>query len=381
MTQDTTIRKGLAGVVVDYTAVSKVVPETNSLTYRGYPVQELARYCTFEEVAYLLWNGQLPTPDELRRFSIREKALRHIDRGLIELVNKMPTTCHPMDVLRSAVSYIGSQDPEAYTKDSDHIRRTSLELMAKLPTVIALDIRRRRGEGYIEPSTRKGFAENFLHMVFGDAEGSPANDRADIEAFDKSLILYAEHSFNASTFTARVITSTMSDTYSAVTGAIGALKGPLHGGANEAVMHTMLQIGDPARAEQWVKDALANKELIMGFGHRVYKRGDSRVPTMEAAFRELAENHDGDKWVEMYDIMARTMDEATGIKPNLDFPSGPAYHLLGFDVEFFTPIFVMARITGWTAHIIEQNESNSLIRPLSAYNGEEQRKVPAQTVE
>ncbi|WP_151550090.1 MULTISPECIES: bifunctional 2-methylcitrate synthase/citrate synthase [Corynebacterium] len=381
MTQDTTIRKGLAGVVVDYTAVSKVVPETNSLTYRGYPVQELARYCSFEEVAYLLWNGQLPTPDELRRFSIREKALRHIDRGLIELVNKMPTTCHPMDVLRSAVSYIGSQDPEAYTKDSDHIRRTSLELMAKLPTVIALDIRRRRGEGYIEPSTRKGFAENFLHMVFGDAEGSPANDRADIEAFDKSLILYAEHSFNASTFTARVITSTMSDTYSAVTGAIGALKGPLHGGANEAVMHTMLQIGDPARAEQWVKDALANKELIMGFGHRVYKRGDSRVPTMEAAFRELAENHDGDKWVEMYDIMARTMDEATGIKPNLDFPSGPAYHLLGFDVEFFTPIFVMARITGWTAHIIEQNESNSLIRPLSAYNGEEQRKVPAQTVE
>ncbi|WP_151529537.1 MULTISPECIES: bifunctional 2-methylcitrate synthase/citrate synthase [Corynebacterium] len=381
MTQDTTIRKGLAGVVVDYTAVSKVVPETNSLTYRGYPVQELARYCTFEEVAYLLWNGQLPTPDELRRFSIREKALRHIDRGLIELVNKMPTTCHPMDVLRSAVSYIGSQDPEAYTKDSDHIRRTSLELMAKLPTVVALDIRRRRGEGYIEPSTRKGFAENFLHMVFGDAEGSPANDRADIEAFDKSLILYAEHSFNASTFTARVITSTMSDTYSAVTGAIGALKGPLHGGANEAVMHTMLQIGDPARAEQWVKDALANKELIMGFGHRVYKRGDSRVPTMEAAFRELAENHDGDKWVEMYDIMARTMDEATGIKPNLDFPSGPAYHLLGFDVEFFTPIFVMARITGWTAHIIEQNESNSLIRPLSAYNGEEQRKVPAQTVE
>ena len=377
MTQDTTIRKGLAGVVVDYTAVSKVVPETNSLTYRGYPVQELARYCTFEEVAYLLWNGQLPTPDELRRFSIREKALRHIDRGLIELVNKMPTTCHPMDVLRSAVSYIGSQDPEAYTKDSDHIRRTSLELMAKLPTVIALDIRRRRGEGYIEPSTRKGFAENFLHMVFGDAEGSPANDRADIEAFDKSLILYAEHSFNASTFTARVITSTMSDTYSAATGAIGALKGPLHGGANEAVMHTMLQIGDPARAEQWVKDALANKELIMGFGHRVYKRGDSRVPTMEAAFRELAENHDGEKWVEMYDIMARTMDEATGIKPNLDFPSGPTYHLLGFDVEFFTPLFVMARVAGWTAHIVEQSSSNALIRPLSAYNGVPQRTVLA----
>ena len=377
------IRKGLAGVIADYTAISKVVPETNSLTYRGYPVQELARYCSFEEVAYLLWNKELPTSSELRRFSIREKALRHIDRHLIDLINTMPLTCHPMDVLRTAVSYIGSLDPEAYTKDSDHIRRTSLELMAKLPTVVAYDIRRRKGLGYQEPSTTKSFSENFLYMVFGDGEDSPANDRADIEAFDKSLILYAEHSFNASTFTARVITSTMSDTYSAVVGAIGALKGPLHGGANEAVMHNMLEIDDPARAQQWVLDKLANKELVMGFGHRVYKHGDSRVPTMEAAFKELAAKHKGEKWVEMYDIMAQTMYDNTSIKirPNLDFPSGPAYHLLGFDVEFFTPIFVMSRITGWTAHIIEQNESNSLIRPLSAYNGEAQRSVPANSNE
>ncbi|MCZ9309261.1 bifunctional 2-methylcitrate synthase/citrate synthase [Corynebacterium uberis] len=375
------VYKGLAGVVADYTAISKVVPETNSLTYRGYPVQELARYCTFEEVAYLLWNDELPTSDELRRFSAREKALRHIDRGLIDLVRAMPLSCHPMDVLRSAVSYIGAQDPEAYTKDSDHIRRTSLELMAKLPTVVALDIRRRRGEDYLEPSVKKGFAENFLYMVFGDGEDSPATNRADVEAFDKSLILYAEHSFNASTFTARVITSSMSDTYSAVTGAIGSLKGPLHGGANEAVMHTMLEIGDPDKAKAWVTDALDNKRLIMGFGHRVYKNGDSRVPTMEAAFRELAEAHDGDKWVQMYEIMAQAMDERTGIKPNLDFPTGPAYHLLGFEVQFFTPIFVMARITGWTAHIIEQNEHNSLIRPLSAYNGHEQRPVPNKSLE
>ncbi|MCF4006018.1 bifunctional 2-methylcitrate synthase/citrate synthase [Corynebacterium uropygiale] len=384
MTQDAPeVRRGLAGVVADYTAISKVNPETNSLLYQGYPVQELARYCTFEEVAYLLWNGELPSSDELRRFSIREKALRHIDRGLIDLVMSMPLSCHPMDVLRSAVSYIGAQDPESYTKDSDHIRRTSLELMAKLPTVVALDIRRRRGEGYIEPDTKMGFAENFLYMVFGKGEGSPANNRADIEAFDKSLILYAEHSFNASTFTARVITSTMSDTYSAVTGAIGALKGPLHGGANEAVMHHMLEIGDPAKAEQWVKDKLSRKELIMGFGHRVYKKGDSRVPTMEAAFREVAERHGGEKWIEMYDIMAKTMYENTSIHimPNLDFPSGPTYHLLGFEVEFFTPIFVMARITGWTAHIIEQNENNSLIRPLSAYNGPDQRSVPAKSID
>ena len=372
------IRKGLYGVVVDETAVSKVVPETNSLTYRGYPVQELARYCSFEEVAYLLWNGKLPGQESLIRFSAREKALRHLERHVIDLIMSMPLSCHPMDVLRTAISYIGSQDPEEYTKDSEHIRRTALELMAKIPTIIALDIRRRRGEGYIQPSRKKGFAENFLWMVFGDEEGSPATNRADIEAFDKSLILYAEHSFNASTFAARVVTSTMSDTYSAIVAAIGALKGPLHGGANEAVMKNFLKVGDPAKAEEWTKKKLANKELVMGFGHRVYKNGDSRVPTMEAAFKELAEQHDQTQWIEMYDIMAKTMEDNTSIKikPNLDFPAGPAYHILGFDIEFFTPIFVMARITGWTAHIVEQNENNSLIRPLSAYNGEEQRSVP-----
>lgn len=372
------IRKGLYGVVVDETAISKVVPETNSLTYRGYPVQELARYCSFEEVAYLLWNGKLPGQESLIRFSAREKALRHLDRHLIDLIMSMPLSCHPMDVLRTAISFIGAQDAEEYTKDSEHVRRTALELMAKIPTIIALDIRRRRGEGYIEPSRKKGFAENFLWMVFGDEEGSPAVNRADIEAFDKSLILYAEHSFNASTFSARVVTSTMSDTYSAIVAAIGALKGPLHGGANEAVMKNFLEVGDPAKVEEWTKNKLANKDLVMGFGHRVYKNGDSRVPTMEAAFKELAEQHDQTKWIEMYDIMAKTMEENTSIKikPNLDFPAGPAYHILGFDIQFFTPIFVMARITGWTAHIVEQNENNSLIRPLSAYAGEDQRSVP-----
>ncbi|ERS55354.1 MULTISPECIES: bifunctional 2-methylcitrate synthase/citrate synthase [Corynebacterium] len=372
------IRKGLYGVVVDETAISKVVPETNSLTYRGYPVQELARYCSFEEVAYLLWNGKLPGQESLIRFSAREKALRHLDRHLIDLIMSMPQSCHPMDVLRTAISFIGAQDAEEYTKDSEHVRRTALELMAKIPTIIALDIRRRRGEGYIEPSRKKGFAENFLWMVFGDEEGSPAVNRADIEAFDKSLILYAEHSFNASTFSARVVTSTMSDTYSAIVAAIGALKGPLHGGANEAVMKNFLEVDDPAKVEEWTKNKLANKDLVMGFGHRVYKNGDSRVPTMEAAFKELAEQHDQTKWIEMYDIMAKTMEENTSIKikPNLDFPAGPAYHILGFDIQFFTPIFVMARITGWTAHIVEQNENNSLIRPLSAYAGEDQRSVP-----
>ncbi len=377
---DQDIRKGLNGVVADYTAVSKVNPETNSLLYRGYPVQELAEHCTFEEVAYLLWNGELPNDEQLAEFRGGCMENRDIGEELIQVINFMPKDCHPMDVLRTAVSYLGAEDPEKFTPDSDHLRGIGRKLLAKLPTIVATDIRRRQGKDYIAPDKEKGFSENFLWMVFGDDEKSPANIPSDIEAFEKTMILYAEHSFNASTFTARTIASTMSDGWSAITGGIAALKGPLHGGANEFVMHHMEEIGDPANAEQWCLDKLKNKELVMGFGHRVYKNGDSRVPTMEAAFKKLAAEHpekDAQKWVEMYDIMAKTMYENTSIniRPNLDFPSGPAYYILGFDIEFFTPLFVMSRITGWTAHIIEQFENNSLIRPLSAYNGPEERHV------
>ena len=377
---DQDIRKGLNGVVADYTAVSKVNPETNSLLYRGYPVQELAEHCTFEEVAYLLWNGELPNDEQLAEFRGGCMENRDIGEELIQVINFMPKDCHPMDVLRTAVSYLGAEDPEKFTPDSDHLRGIGRKLLAKLPTIVATDIRRRQGKDYVAPDKEKGFSENFLWMVFGDDEKSPANIPSDIEAFEKTMILYAEHSFNASTFTARTIASTMSDGWSAITGGIAALKGPLHGGANEFVMHHMEEIGDPANAEQWCLDKLKNKELVMGFGHRVYKNGDSRVPTMEAAFKKLAAEHpekDAQKWVEMYDIMAKTMYENTSIniRPNLDFPSGPAYYILGFDIEFFTPLFVMSRITGWTAHIIEQFENNSLIRPLSAYNGPEERHV------
>lgn len=374
------IRKGLNGVVADYTAVSKVNPETNSLLYRGYPVQELAEHCSFEEVAYLLWNGELPNEQELAEFRGGCMANRDIDEELIQVINFLPKDCHPMDVLRTAVSYLGTHDPEKFTTDAAHLQSIGRQLLAKLPTIVATDIRRRQGKEYIAPSKEKGFSENFLWMVFGDDEKSPANIASDIEAFEKTMILYAEHSFNASTFTARTIASTMSDGWSAITGAIGALKGPLHGGANEFVMHHMEEIGDPAKAEEWCLNKLKNKELVMGFGHRVYKKGDSRVPTMEAAFKKLAAEHpekDSQKWVEMYDIMAKTMHDNTSIniRPNLDFPSGPAYYILGFDIEFFTPLFVMSRITGWTAHIIEQFENNSLIRPLSAYNGPDERHV------
>ncbi|AIJ32930.1 MULTISPECIES: bifunctional 2-methylcitrate synthase/citrate synthase [Corynebacterium] len=377
---DQEIRKGLAGVVADYTAISKVNPETNSLLYQGYPVQELAENCTFEEVAYLLWHGELP--DEAGREEFRNGCMtnRDIDEELIQVINFLPKDCHPMDVLRTAVSFLGTRDEYKFTPNSEHIRKIGTQLLAQLPTVVATDIRRRQGKDYIAPTKDKGFAENFLWMVFGDEEGSPATIKSDIEAFEKSLILYAEHSFNASTFTARTVTSTQADAWSAITAAIGALKGPLHGGANEFVMHNMVDVGSPENAEEWTLNKLKNKELVMGFGHRVYKKGDSRVPTMEAAFKKLAAEHpekDAQKWVEIYDIMAKTMYENTSIKirPNLDFPSGPAYYILGFDIEFFTPLFVMARITGWIAHIIEQYENNSLIRPLSAYNGPEERHL------
>ena len=377
---DQEIRKGLAGVVADYTAISKVNPETNSLLYQGYPVQELAENCSFEEVAYLLWHGELPDEQGREEFRNGCMANRDIDEDLIQVINFLPKDCHPMDVLRTAVSFLGTRDEYKFTPDADHIRKIGTQLLAKLPTVVATDIRRRQGKDYLAPSHDKSFAENFLWMVFGDEEGSPATIKSDIEAFEKSLILYAEHSFNASTFTARTVTSTQSDAWSAITAAIGALKGPLHGGANEFVMHNMVEVGSPDNAEAWTLNKLKNKELVMGFGHRVYKKGDSRVPTMEAAFKKLASEHpekDSQKWVDIYDIMETTMHENTSIhiKPNLDFPSGPAYYILGFDIEFFTPLFVMARITGWIAHIIEQYENNSLIRPLSAYNGPEERHL------
>lgn len=366
------IHKGLNGVVVDSTSISDVDPTITSLTYRGYPVQELATECSFEEVAYLLWNGELPDPGELSLFSQRERTSRSIDPRLQDLIFSMPENCHPMDVLRTAVSWLGARD------QNHDVHQSGLSLLAKLPTVVAYDLRRRRGADVIAPSRDRGIASNFLYMCFGDGPESPATNFYDVEAFDRSLTLYAEHSFNASTFTARVISSTLSDVYSAITGAVGALKGPLHGGANEAVMEAMLEIGDPDRAADWVRAQVDAGNKIMGFGHRVYRTGDSRVPTMEESMRRIAASHGGETWVQMYDAMAEAMEERTGILPNLDFPAGPLYHMLGIDIPFFTPIFVLARTVGWTAHIAEQYADNSLIRPLSNYVGPGRREINPQ---
>jgi len=372
MTED--IRKGLAGVVVDHTAVSKVNPETNSLLYRGYPVQELAARCTFEEVAYLLWHGELPTDAQLAEFETLERAHRRLNPTVKDAIDALPLAAHPMDVVRTAVSVLGALDESLTTDrtwiDGDLTLERSIRLFAQLPAIVAYAQRRLRDERLVEPRDDLGYSANFLHMTFGEVP-----EKVVVDAFDVSMILYAEHSFNASTFTARVITSTLSDVYSAVVGAIGALKGPLHGGANEAVMHTFDEIGSADRAQAWLEQALAEKRKIMGFGHRVYKHGDSRVPTMKAALETLVAHYDRPEVLDLYDTLEAAMVGAKNIRPNLDYPSGPAYNLMGFDTTIFTPLFIASRVTGWTAHVIEQLGANALIRPLSAYNGPDERHL------
>ena len=359
-------------MVVDTTEVSMVNPDTNSLTYRGYPVQELATKKSFEEVSYLLWHGELPTAGQLAEQNSVERAHRALDPGLVDTLLRLPAGAHPMDTLRTAVSILGANDPSEDDNSAEANQDKALRLFAALPTVVALDQRRRRGQQPIAPRPDLGFAENFLHMTFGELP-----EPVVVRAFETSLVLYAEHSFNASTFTSRVVTSTLSDMYSSVTAAIGALKGSLHGGANEAVMDMLAEIGPADRAEAWLASALADKRKIMGFGHRVYKKGDSRVPGMRTALQEVAELRDGHALLETYETLARAMYREKGLHPNLDYPAGPAYHLMGFDTPTFTPIFVAARITGWTAHIAEQLAANTLIRPLSHYAGSAERLLPA----
>lgn len=372
----TDIKKGLAGVVVDYTAISKVNPETNSLLYRGYPVQELAATQSFEAVAYLLWHGELPSDLELAQLRAVERSYRALPADVRAAIDLVPLDAHPMDEVRTAVSLIGARDLagsgsvlEASGSAEENLAR-SIRLFAVLPAIVAYGQRRRRGQQPVAPRDDLDYAANFLWMTFGE-EADPVV----VDAFNRSMILYAEHSFNASTFTARVIASTLSDLYSAVVGAVGALKGPLHGGANEAVLHVFDEIGSAENVGPWLDAALAEKRKIMGFGHRVYKRGDSRVPTMKAALDTLVAHYDRPEVAALYDALESEFVSRKGIYPNLDYPSGPAYNLMGFDTLTFTPLFVAARVVGWTAHVIEQLGANALIRPLSEYNGPDERHI------
>ena len=364
------IKKGLMGVTVDETAISKVMPEINSLTYRGYAAQDLCANCQFEEVAYLILNGELPNKKQLKKFIKEETKERSLSKGLINILKNMPKKSHPMDVARTAVSFMGLEDKETTSNTPEANLRKAMRIFSKTPTALAAFYRLRKGKKIIAPKKKLSFAENFFHMCFGKV---PNKDI--VKAFDVSLILYAEHSFNVSTFTARTITSSLSDIHGAIAGAIASLKGPLHGGANEEVMHMMKKIKKPENALKWINNALNKKSVVMGFGHRVYKSGDSRVPTMREYFGKVAEIKKDKTYEKIYDIVEKVMIDRKDIHPNVDYPTGPTYHLMGFDTDFFTPIFVISRITGWSAHIIEQHASNRLIRPLAAYNGNKYRKV------
>src|SRR5688572_7421710 len=351
MTDTIEIKKGLAGVVVDYTAISKVNPETNSLLYRGYPVHELAATQPFEAVAYLLWHGELPTEIQLAQLRALERSYRVLPADVRAAIELVPLDAHPMDEVRTAVSLIGARDLaghgsvlDASGNIEENLAR-SIRLFAVLPSIVAYGQRRRRGLQPVAPRDDLDYSANFLWMTFGE-EAHPVV----VDAFNRSMILYGEHSFNASTFTARVITSTLSDLYSAVVGAIGALKGPLHGGANEAVLHLFDEIGSADNVVAWLDAALAEKRKIMGFGHRVYKRGDSRVPTMKAALDTLVAHYDRPDVLALYDTLESEFVARKGIYPNLDYPSGPAYNLMGLDTLTFTPPLAAAPVTGRPAH-------------------------------
>jgi len=364
------IKKGLLGIVVDETTVSQVMPDINSLTYRGYAVQDLCNKCIFEEVAYLVLNGELPNKTQLKKFIKEERLDRKLSKQILSDIQKMPKKAHPMDVVRTAVSLMALEDKETKYNSPKANMRKAVRIFAKTPVALAAFFRSRKNKQIIAPKKNLSFSENFFHMCFGKVPSKEI-----VKAFDVSLILYAEHSFNVSTFTARTITSSLSDIHGAITGAIASLKGPLHGGANEEVMHMMNKIKKPENAFKWINNTLDNKDVVMGFGHRVYKKGDSRVPTMEKYFKKVATIKNDKKFIKIYDIVKNVMIEKKNIHPNVDYPTGPTYHLMGFDTDFFTPIFVISRITGWSAHIMEQHAANKLIRPLSKYSGREHRKV------
>jgi 2-methylcitrate synthase/citrate synthase II len=352
---------GLEGVIAGETAVSTV---EGGLRYRGYPVTELAEKCSFDEVAHLLLYGDLPTQKQLSDFQARVAAARRLPAPLKELFPALPKWTPPMDSLRTAVSILAHFDQDVDDNSTEANLRKAERLYAQIPLAIAEQYRAHKGLQPIQARPDLSHAASFLYVLRGK-EATPE----EVRAFDVSLTLYAEHEFNASTFAARVTVSTLSDLHSGVVAAIGALKGPLHGGANEKVMGLLEAAGGPDRAEAWIRDALARKEKVMGFGHRVYKAGDIRAKVLREYARKAAERTGQMKWEQTADVIERVMQSEKNLLPNLDWPAGRLYHALDLDIPLYTPIFVMSRITGWSAHIIEQLANNRLIRPRGRYTG------------
>ena len=358
-----TVTRGLEGVVATTSSISSIIDDT--LTYVGYDIDNLADNASFEEVIYLLWHRKLPTAPELAELKKQLAENAALPQEVIEHFKMYPIEkVHPMAALRSAVSLLGLYDEEADLMDAESNYQKAVRLQAKMPAIITTFARVRKGLEPIAPRTDLSFAANFLYMLTGKEP-----DKIAIDALDKALVLHADHELNASTFTARVCVATLSDVYSGVTAAIGALKGPLHGGANEAVMKMLKEIGTIENVEPYVREKLANKEKIMGFGHRVYRSGDPRAKHLRAMSKKLTELTGEPHWFEMSEKIEEIVTGEKKLPPNVDFYSASMYHSLGIDHDLFTPIFAVSRVSGWLAHILEQYDNNRLIRPRAEYTG------------
>jgi 2-methylcitrate synthase/citrate synthase II len=365
---------GLEGVIASETAIANIEGKDGAggLEYRGYPIEDLAGHVSYEETAFLLLHGDLPTRAQLREFDARLRASRSIPDPLIELFKRIPRDVHPMDVLRSSVSVLAHFDPDVNAQPTDHAAnvRKAERMVAQMATAVAFRQRIASGLPIVPPRDDLDHAANFLNMVNGKVPSPAMRD-----AFDISMVLYTEHELNASTFAARVTVSTLSDIYSGIVAAVGTLKGPLHGGANEEAWKTLERVGSPENAERWIKEALARKERIMGFGHRVYKTGDPRATILKRHCIDLAREIGDDRWERTAEPIERAMTTEKLLPPNVDWPSARLYHYMGLDVDLYTPIFAMARIAGWAAHIIEQLDHNRLMRPRALYIGPPHRHV------
>ncbi|MBI3467098.1 MAG: citrate synthase [Planctomycetes bacterium] len=357
---------GLEGIIAGETAVSSIL---GGLQYRGYAIEDLARHATFEETAYLLLHGELPRREELDSFRNRLGASAVLPAPVVDALRQVPKTAPMMDVMRTGASLLAHWDPEVGDNSHEANLRKSERLLAQLPLVMTAAQRMRQGQAPIAPDPQRSLAGNVLWML----SGRPPSERSE-RAMDVSLVLYAEHEFNASTFTSRVVASTLADLHSAITAAIGALKGSLHGGANERVLEVLQQVGSAARAEAWIRDALAKKVRIMGFGHRVYKTGDPRARFLKTLCGELAAETGHQDMEAMAETIERIVTTEKKLPPNLDWPSARLYHYLGLPVDLYTPLFVISRVAGWSAHVIEQHDNNRLIRPLARYTGEVNRR-------
>ncbi len=355
---------GLRGVTAATSSISDVNGEKGELIYQGYNIHDLAKHSTFEEVIFLLWNKRLPNASELSDLEHSLQSAYQLPGAVIELMHQFPHEADPMDVLRSTVSILEFYDPKARDISRENSVKTAIRLTAQFPTIVAMFDRLRRGLEPVAPDASLGIAANFLYML----KGEKSSER-DAHVFDVCLILHADHELNASTFTARVVAGTLADMYACVTAAIGALSGPLHGGANTAVMKTLLEIGETDNAENFVKQALAQKRKIMGFGHAVYKTEDPRATHLRKFSQEIGESAGDSKWFEMSRRVEEVIMREKGLFPNVDFYSASTYYMMGIPLDLYTPIFAVSRISGWTGHILEQYEDNKLIRPRAEYVG------------